>query len=61
MKSGSIDLADIVDYKISNNKGFRFMFIIIDNFSIYFWTIPLENKHSKKITDEFSNTLSTSK
>ena len=32
----SIDLADMIDYKISNNKGFRYIFIIIDNFSKYF-------------------------
>ena len=31
----SIDLADMVDYKISNNKGFRYIFIIIENFSKY--------------------------
>ena len=29
----SIDLADMIDYKISNNKQFRYIFIIIDNFS----------------------------
>ena len=28
----SIDLADMIDYKISNNKGFGYMFVIIDNF-----------------------------
>ena len=32
----SIDLADMVDYKTSNNKGFRYIFIIIDNFSKVF-------------------------
>ena len=57
----SIDLADIIDYKISNNKGFRYIFIIIDNFSKYLWAIPLKNKYSKTITDEFSNILTTSK
>ena len=31
----SIDLADMIDYKISNNKGFRNVFIIIDNYSKY--------------------------
>ena len=25
-----IDLADMIDYKISNNKGFRYIFVIID-------------------------------
>ena len=31
----SIDLADMVDYKISNNKGIRYRFVTIDNFSNY--------------------------
>ena len=57
----SIDLADFLDYKIQNNKGYRFIFIIIDNFSKYLWAIPLRNKNNKTITDEFSNILSTSK
>ena len=57
----SIDLADFSDYKTSNNKGFRYIFIIIDNFSKYLWSIPLKNKYSKTITDEFSNNVTTSK
>ena len=57
----SIDLADMIDYKISNNKGFRYIFVIIDNFSKYLWTIPLKNKNSQTITNEFSNILSKSK
>ena len=28
----SIDLADFLDYKISNNKGFRYIFVIIEKF-----------------------------
>ena len=38
----SIDLADMIDYKIPNNKGFRYMFVIIDNFSKYLWAIPFK-------------------
>ena len=57
----SIDLADFSDYKTSNNKGFRYIFIIIDNFSKYLWALPLKNKYSQTITNEFSNTISTSK
>ena len=57
----SIKLADMVDYKVSNNKGFRYIFIIIDNFSEYLWAIPLKNKYSQTITNEFSNVLTTSK
>ena len=57
----SIDLADFSDYKTSNNKGFRYIFIVIDNFSKYLWAIPLKNKYSQTITNEFSNILTTSK
>ena len=57
----SVDLADMIDYKISNNKGFRYKFIIIDNFSKYLWAIPLKNKYSQTITNEFSNILTKSK
>ena len=57
----SIDLADMVDYKISNNKGYRYIFIIIDNYSKYLWAIPLKNKYSQTITNEFSNILTKSK
>ena len=57
----SIDLADMIDYKISNNKGFRYIFVIIDNFSKYSWAILLKNKYSQTITNEFSNILATSK
>ena len=57
----SIDLADFSDYKTSNNKGFRYIFIIIDNFSKYLWAIPLKNKYSQTITNEFSNIITTSK
>ena len=29
----SIHLADMIDYKTSNNKGLWYIFVIIDNFS----------------------------
>ena len=57
----SFDLADMIDYRISNNKRFRFIFVIIDNFSKYLWCIPLKNKHSQTITNEFSKIFTTSK
>ena len=37
----SLDLADMIDYKTSNIKKFRFIFITIDNFSKYTWCMPL--------------------
>ena len=57
----SIDLAEFLDYKTTNIKRFRYTFVIIDNFSKYLWAIPLKNKYSQTITDEFPNFLSTSK
>ena len=57
----SIHLADIVDYEISNNKAFRYIFVNIDNFGKYLWTIPLKNKYSQTITNEFSKILTKSK
>ena len=57
----SIDLADFSDYKISNNKSYRYIFIVIDNLSKYFWAIPFVNKYSQTITNEFSNILTKSK
>ena len=57
----SIDLADFSDYKTSDNKGFRYIFVIIDNYRKYLWAIPLKNKKSQTITKEFMNILPTSK
>ena len=51
----------MIDYKISNNKEFRYIFVITDNYSKFLWAIPLKNNNSKTITDEFSNVLSSSK
>ena len=51
----------MIDYKTSNNKSCRYIFIFIDNFSKNLWAIPLKNKFSQTITDEFSKILTTSK
>ena len=57
----SIDLADTIDYKITNKKGFRYIFVIIDDFSKNLGCVPLKNKNSKTVADVFSNILKTSK
>ena len=57
----SIDLADMIDYKTSNNKRFRCIFVTRDDYSKYLWALPLKNKYNQTITNEFSNNLSTSK
>ena len=60
-KIWSINLVDMVGYKISNNKGFRYLFVIFDKFSTFLWAIPLKNNYSQTITNEFSIFLTTSK
>ena len=53
-----IDLADMIDYKTSNNEGFRYIFIIIDNFGKYLWAIPLkkiQSNYHKRIFKYFIN------
>ena len=56
-----INLADMVDYKTSNNNGYRYIFVKIDKFSKFLLCIPLKNKYSQTITNEVSNILTTSK
>ena len=56
----SINLVDMIDYKTSNNNGYRYIFITIDNFSEKLWAIPLKSKYSQTVTNEFSNKLTIS-
>ena len=57
----SLDILDLIDYGPSNNKGYRYILTVIDNFSKFAWTIPLRNKNSETITNEFSNIIKSSK
>ena len=50
----------MIDYKISNTKGFRFIFVIFDKFSKDTWCIVLENKCGETITKQFSKISTTS-
>ena len=57
----NIDLADTVDFKISNKKGYRYILVINHKFSKYTWCIPLKHKYGETILEAFSKILSTSK
>ena len=48
------------DYGPKNNKGYRYILVVIDNFSKFGWTIPLKNKFSQSITDAFSEIIKSS-
>ena len=57
----SLDLLDLIEYGPKNNRGYRFILVIIDNFSKFAWTSTLKNKYAQTITIEFSNVIIKSK
>ena len=57
----SLDILDLKDYGPENNRGFRYVLVVIDNFSKFGWTIPLKNKNAQTIKDSFENILISSK
>ena len=57
----SLDILDLKDYGPENNRGYRYILVIIDNFSKFGWTIPLKNKNAQTIKDSFENILISSK
>ena len=49
------------DYGIKNNKGYKYILVVVDNFSKFGWTIPVKNKYAQSITDAFSHISETTK
>ena len=43
----SLDILDLKDYGPENNRGYRYVLVIIDNFSKFGWTVPLKIKKLK--------------
>ena len=57
----SLDFLDLKDYGPKNNRGYKYILVIIDNFSKYGWTTPLKNKSAQTIKDSIENILMNSK
>ena len=57
----SLDILDLKDYGPKNNRGYRYVLVVIDNFSKFGWTVPLKNKNAQTIKDSFENILINSK
>ena len=57
----SLDILDLKDYGPENNREYRYVLVIIDNFSKFGWTLPLKNKNAQTIKDSFENILISSK
>ena len=56
----SSDLLDMNDYGLKNNRGYRYILIVIDIFSKFGWTILLKNKYAQSLTDAFSEFIKSS-
>ena len=57
----SVDILDLKDYGPENNNNYRYVLVMIDNFSKFGWTVPLKNKNAQTIKDSFENILISSK
>ena len=57
----SSGLLDMNDYGPKNNSGHRYILVVIDNSSVFGWTIPLKNKYAQSITDAVSQIINISR
>ena len=56
----SSDLLDMNDYGPKNNRAYRYILVVFDNFSKIVWTIPWKNKNAHSITDAFLEFIKSS-
>ena len=56
-----MDILDLKDYGPKNNRGYRYVRVIIDNFSKFGWTVPPKNKNAITRKDSFESILINSK
>ena len=57
----SSDLLEMNDYGIKNNKAYRYLLVVFDNFSKFGWKIPFKNKYAQSIADSSSQIVKSSK
>ena len=57
----SLDILDLKDYGLENNRSYRYVLDITDIFSKFGWTVPIKNKNVQTRKDSFKNILISSK
>ena len=57
----SLDILDLRNNGPENNRGYRYVLVIIDNFSKFGFTVPIKTKDAQTIQDFFENFLISSK
>ena len=57
----SLDLLDLKEYGPENNRGYKYVLVVIDYFSKFGWTLILKNEKALTIKDFSGNKLISSK
>ena len=57
----SLDILDLKDYGPEKIRGYRYVLVIIEKFSIFGSTVPLKNKNAQTTKNSFENILLNSK
>ena len=57
----SLDILDLKDYGPKNNRRYRYVLELIDNFSKFGWKVPLKNKNADTIKDSYEKIVKSSK
>ena len=55
------DILDLKDYGLQNIKAYRYVLVVIKNFAIIGWTVPLEIENAQTMRDSLEKVLLTSK
>ena len=55
----SWDILDLIDYGPEIILNYRYVLVIIDNFSKLGWTVPLKNKNARTIKGSFESLISS--
>ena len=53
----SLDILDLKDYGPEKNRRYRYVLVVIDNFSKFCWTVTIKNKNAQRIKNCYENTL----
>ena len=56
----SLDILVLKHYGPKSNRGYRYVLVVIDNFSKNVWTLPIKNKNAQTSKDSFENILMSS-
>ena len=51
----SLDILDLKDYGSENNRGFRYLLVVIHSFTKFSWTIHLKDENAQTMKDSFEN------